>query len=161
MMNIPNRETVENLRSTYPVGCRIVLEHMDDPYVHIPVGEHATVTGVDDAGNVMCVWDCGSSLSLAYGADQAHKIGTEDEAKVTLDWYGRHQPEKDCRCPRCGEMMWGPKARHAVSRYASITVCDRCGMEEALECAGMVEKRPLMKWCAIVLPSIGGGAWRR
>ena len=66
--------------------------------------------------------------------DRAHKITTEDEAKVTLDWYGQHQPEKDCRCPRYGEMMWGPKARHALSRYAAITVCDRCGMEEALEC---------------------------
>lgn len=161
MMNFPNRETVEKLRSTYPVGCRVVLDHMDDPYVNIPVGAQATVTGVDDAGNVMCVWDCGSSLSLAYGADRAHKVGTEDEAKVTLNWYGRHQPEKDFRCPRCGEMMWGPKARHALSRYAAITVCDRCGMEEALEKAGQVEAKSLMKWCAIVLPSIGGGTWRR
>ena len=49
-MNFPNKETVEKLRSTYPVGCRIVLDHMDDPYVHIPVGAQATVTGVDDAG---------------------------------------------------------------------------------------------------------------
>ena len=110
----------------------------------------------------MCAWDCGgSSLSLAYGADQAHKISTEDEAKETLDWYGRHQPEENTRCPRCGEMMWGPRERHALSRYAAITVCDRCECEEALECAGMVEKRSLMKWCAIVLPSVGGGAWRR
>ncbi len=94
-MNFPNKETVEKLRSTYSVGCRIVLDSMDDPYVHIPVGTQATVTGVDDAGNVMCAWDCGgSSLSLAYGADQAHKISTEDEAKETLDWYGRHQPEE-------------------------------------------------------------------
>lgn len=37
-MNFPNKETDEKLRSTYPVGCRIVLDHMDDPYVHIPVG---------------------------------------------------------------------------------------------------------------------------
>ena len=161
MMNFPNKETVEKLRSTYPVGCRVVLDHMDDPYVHIQVGSQATVTGVDDAGNVMCAWDCGSSLSLAYGADQAHKISTEDEAKETLDWYGRHQPEENTRCPRCGEMMWGPKERHALSRYATITVCDRCGSEEGLECAGMVEKMPLVKWCAIALPSVGGGAWRR
>ena len=160
-MNFPNKKTVEEMRNTYPVGCRIVLDHMDDPYVHIPVGSQATVTGVDDAGNVMCVWDCGSYLSLAYGADRAHKISTEDEAKVTMDWYGIKQPDKDCRCPRCGEMMWGPKARHALSRWAAITVCDRCGREEGLECAGMVEKRPLMKWCAIALPSVGGGAWRR
>lgn len=160
-MNFPNKETVEKLRSKYPVGCRIVLDSMDDPYVHIPVGAQTTVTGVDDAGNVMCVWDCGSSLSLAYGADHAHKINTEAEAKVTLDWYGRHQPEENARCPRCGEIMWGPRARHAMSRFAAITVCDRCGCEEVLEKAGLTEVKPLMKWCAIVFPSVGGGAWRR
>ena len=54
MMSFPNRETVEKLRSTYPVGCLVVLDHMDDPYVHIQVGSQANVTGVDDAGNVMC-----------------------------------------------------------------------------------------------------------
>lgn len=160
-MKFPNKETVEKLRSTYPVGCRIVLDHMDDPYVHIPVGAQATVTGVDDAGNLMCAWDCGSSLSLAFGADRAHKIRTEDEARVTLDHYGARQPEKNCRCPRCGEIIWGPKARHALSRYAAVTVCDRCGMEESLERAGMAEAKPLMEWCAVELPAIGGGAWRR
>ena len=72
IMKFPNKETIEKLRSTYPVGCRIVLDSMDDPYVHIPVGAQATVTGVDDAGNVMCDWDCGSSLSVAYGADLVH-----------------------------------------------------------------------------------------
>jgi len=28
---------------------------------------------------------------------------TEEETKATLDWYGKHQPEKDARCPRCYE----------------------------------------------------------
>ena len=80
-MNFPCRETVESLRTTYPVGCRVVLDHMDDPYVHIPVGPQATVTGVDDIASVMCAWDEGGSLSVAYGADRCHKIGTEAEAK--------------------------------------------------------------------------------
>ena len=44
IMNFPNKETVDNLTSTYPVGCRIALDYMDDPYVHIPVGTQATVT---------------------------------------------------------------------------------------------------------------------
>ena len=57
--------------------------------------------------------------------------------------------------------MWRPKARHALSRWAAITACDRCGMEEALEKAGMVETKPLMQWCACVIPPIGGGAWQR
>ena len=161
MMRFPDRETVENLRRTYPIGCRIVLEEMDDPYVKIPIGSQATVTGVDDAGNILCAWDMGSGLSIAYGADRCHKVNTEAEAKVTLDWYGKHQPDEDCRCARCGAMMFGPRARHALSRRADITICDEDGMKEALEDAGMLEKLPLMKWCAIQLPQIGGGAWKR
>ena len=160
-MRFPDKETVERLRSAYPVGCRIVLDEMDDPFTKIPVGAQATVAGVDDAGNIMCAWDCGSGLSVAYGADRCHKIASEEEAKVTLDWYGKHQPEEDCRCPRCGNMMFGPKARHALSRRADIIICDEDGTKEALEDAGMMEKLPLMEWCAIKLPQVGGGVWRR
>ena len=157
----PSKEKVEQLRRAYPVGCRVVLDEMDDPYTKIPVGAQATVTGVDDAGNIMCAWDTGSSLSVAYGADRCHKIRTEEEAKATLDWYGKHQPEKDARCPRCGDMMFGSRATHAISRWAEITVCDRCGTEEALEQAGLAKKKPLTEWCACALPQIGGGKWRR
>ena len=31
MMGFPKRETVERLRRDYPVGCRVVLDSMDDP----------------------------------------------------------------------------------------------------------------------------------
>lgn len=159
-MKFADRKTVERLRKTYPAGCRIVLDEMDDPYTKIPIGAQATVTGVDDAGNIMCFWDMGSSLSIAYGADRCHKVASEDEAKTTLDWYGNHQPEENAICPRCGEVMPGATGRHAISRWASITVCDRCGTIEALEQAGLTEKKPLMKWAAIEGPQAGEGAWR-
>lgn len=159
-MKFADRKTVERLRKTYPAGCRIVLDEMDDPYTKIPIGAQATVTGVDDAGNIMCSWDMGSSLSIAYGADRCHKIATEVETKITLDWYGNHQPGEDAICPRCGEVMPGAIGRHAISRWASITVCDRCGTIEALEQAGLTEKRPLMKWAAIEGPQAGVGAWQ-
>lgn len=161
MNKFPSRETVEQLRRTYPVGCRIVLDEMDDPYRKIPVGAQATCQGVDDAGNILCAWDDGGSLSIAYGADRCHKVSAEEEAKVTLDWYGRHQPEEDARCPRCGDIMFGKTARHALSRRANIYICDADGMKEALEDASMGEKLPLTEWCAINLPQMGGGRWKR
>ena len=65
MMGFPNRETVEHIRRTYPAGCRVVLDEMDD--VHAPrIGSQGTVTGVDDTGSVMCAWDEGGSLSVVY-----------------------------------------------------------------------------------------------
>ena len=84
----------------------------------------------------------------------------EYKREVTLDWYGKHQPEEDAICPRCGELMPGATSRHALSRWASITVCDQCGTIEALEQAGLTAKKPLMKWAAIEGPQAGKGAWR-
>ena len=155
----PDRETVERLRWEYPVGCRIVLDEMDDPYTKIPVWTQATCEGVDDAGNILCAWDCGSSLSIAYGADRCHRIATEAEAKVTLDWYGKHQPKENARCPRCGSRMVGATSRHALSRRANIMICDEDGMREALEDAGVLERLPLMQWVSITSPQHGEGPW--
>ena len=147
-MVFADRKTVERLRKTYPVGCRIVLDEMDDPYTKIPVGAQATCKGVDDAGDILCAWDMGSSLKVAYGADRCHKVGTEAEAKVTLDWYGKHQPEEDAVCPRCGAVMPGPKGRH-----------DQCGTIEALEKAGLTKALSMMEWTAVKDPQNGGGLW--
>ncbi len=37
-MRFANRTKLERLRSEYPVGCRIVLDEMDDPYRKMPAG---------------------------------------------------------------------------------------------------------------------------
>ncbi len=159
-MNFPNRGTVQRLRREYLVGCRIVLDEMDDPYTKIPIGAQATCQGVDDAGNILCAWDCGSGLSIAFGADHCHKVGTEEEAKVTLEWYGKHQSRENARCPRCGCQMEGPTSHHALSRRAGIMICDEDGMREALEDAGILKRMPLMQWAAIAGPEHGEGAWK-
>ncbi len=78
---------------------------------------------------------------------------------ITLGICEAHRSQPLPTCPAFRGMMWGPKARHALSRSASVTVCDQCGMEKSLEYAGMVRAKPLMKGCAIALPSDGGGAW--
>ena len=158
-MNFPNRETVERLRRTYPAGCRIVLDAMDDPYTKIPIGSQATCLGVDDAGSVMVAWDCGSSLSVAWPVDRCHKVSTEEEARVTLNWYGKRQPKENARCPRCGAIMEGATLRHALSRRADIYISDDCGMREALEDAGITPHMSITEWVAIKEPQNGGGKW--
>lgn len=126
----PSREIIDNLRRQYPRNCRIVLDKMTDP--HAPaVGEQAICFGVDDGGNILCQWDSGSSLNIAYGADQCHVVSTEQEAEVSLDYFGAHW-RWGLRCPRCGKETEEPSL-YALSRRANIQICDRCGIEEALE----------------------------
>ena len=95
-----------------------------------------------------------------FGYDECHMISTEEEARTTLDWYGKHQPEENARCPRCGALMRGKTARQALSRWADIMVCPPCGYLESLEAAGIIDKIPLMQWTAITEPMEGGGEWK-
>lgn len=69
----PGRAIIEDLREYYPVGCRIVLDRMDDPQAP-PIGTTGTVQGVDDIGSIMVSWDAGGSLSVAYGKDKCHRL---------------------------------------------------------------------------------------
>ena len=146
-MTFPDRKTVERLREQFPVGCRIVLDCMDDPYVSIPPGTQGTCRGVDDGGNVMAVWDCGSSLSIAFGADRAHRVASEEEIKVSLNWLGKKQQTAG-HCPRCGVPL-DSFERHALSRRANITICDEDGVSEALEDAGFAPRLPLSEWWCV------------
>ena len=156
-----SEETIEELRRRYPVGCRIVLDRMEDPYRKIPEGAQATVMGVDDTGSILPAWDCGGSLNLLFGVDAYHKIHTEEEAWVTLDWYGKNQWDKHSRCPRCGAMLWGPKTDYPLSNRANVRICEKCADIEESEDAGIVERERLMRWCACVIPQAGGGKWKR
>lgn len=83
-MRFANRTELERLRSEYPVGCRIVLDEMDDPYRQMPAGLQGVCRGVDDAGNILASWDNGSTLSVAYGADKCHRVVSEVEVKESL-----------------------------------------------------------------------------
>lgn len=62
---------VLRLREQYAPGTRIELTApMQDPYIKLNAGERATVRDVDDAGNILCRWDSGSSLNLIPSVDQ-------------------------------------------------------------------------------------------
>lgn len=80
-MNFPKKSIVNALRKAYPVGCRVVLTHMDDVQAP-PMGTKGTVLGVDDAGSLLVDWDNGSSLNVVYGEDRCRKIDT-----VTVTCY--------------------------------------------------------------------------
>lgn len=72
-MRFPSREEVARVREQYPVGCRVVLERMDD-FQAPPIGTEGTVRGVDDTGSVMVDWDNGSGLHVVYGEDRCRRI---------------------------------------------------------------------------------------
>ena len=81
---------------------------------------------------------------FAFGADRAHRVASEEEIKVSLNWLGKKQQTAG-HCPRCGLPLEGFE-RQAVSRYADVAICSRCGSEEALEQAGFARKKPLTAW---------------
>ena len=72
-MRFPDRETVERLRREYPVGTRVRLVKMTDPFAP-PIGTLGVVRGVDDLGDVMVAWRNGSGLSVVFGEDVCEKV---------------------------------------------------------------------------------------
>ena len=71
-MKFPGWETVERMRKEYPVGTRVILEKMDDPFAP-PVGTAGTVLHVDDTASLVMKWDNGSGLNVVYGEDRVMK----------------------------------------------------------------------------------------
>ena len=69
----------EYYKNTYPVGTRIRLLHMDDPYSPVPDGTTGTVTFVDDMGTLHMKWDNGRSLGICLDEDSFEIIGKEAE----------------------------------------------------------------------------------
>ena len=64
-----HRNFVERMRKQYPPGTRVEVISLCNEEEHLKPGMKGTVVGVDDAGNILVNWDCGSSLSVLYGVD--------------------------------------------------------------------------------------------
>ena len=69
-MNTPNREWIKFMREQYPVGSRIRLTEMNDPYSKLTPGSEGTLMHIDDIGTFHVNWDCGSTLGLVIGEDR-------------------------------------------------------------------------------------------
>lgn len=72
-MKFPSKETIEQYRREYPVGCRVELVSMDD-FQAPPICTCGTVKSVDDIGNLLVRWDNGSGLNAVLGVDVVRKI---------------------------------------------------------------------------------------
>lgn len=77
-----------------------------------------------------------------------HRIG-EHINKTLTNLKARQDAGERMPCPRCGaDAMDDKPARNALSRQADISVCDACGVDEALR-AFNGNVLPLSEWaCA-------------
>ena len=82
MNRIPTQQQVESLRKNYPVGTRVVLHSMDDPYAPVPPGTNGPVTYVDDMGQIGVNWDNGSGLSLVPCADTFSTVSEPENSTI-------------------------------------------------------------------------------
>lgn len=81
-MNEYDRSFAERIRRQYPEGTKIILDEMNDPYRKDMVsGLRGIVDHVDDAAQIHCIWQNGSSLALIPGEDKFH-IDAEQEQDI-------------------------------------------------------------------------------
>ena len=69
-----SKEVIERLKAEYPVGAKVELLKMNDPYHRMPTGIIGEVIGVDDIGTIHVSWENGSQLGIAYGEDSCRRI---------------------------------------------------------------------------------------
>jgi len=73
-MFFPSKEEVDSIRSEYPVGSRVKLTSMNDPYTTLLPGALGTVSNVDCTGTIHVNWDSGNRLGVVLGVDSCQKI---------------------------------------------------------------------------------------
>lgn len=74
-MQVIKEWQLKQLREEYPVGTRVELIYMNDPYNRkLGPGCQGTVRWVDNMGTIHVSWDCGSNLGLIPGEDEFKKI---------------------------------------------------------------------------------------
>ena len=81
----------------------------------------------------------------------------ETLARILVSEFAEKQQGGHFACPRCGKMTMDAEiiTRNALSRRATVYICDSCGMAEAME--DMANSRtPLTAWAIVAAP----GNWR-
>ena len=79
----------------------------------------------------------------------------ETLARILITEFAKEQRGGHFACPRCGKMAMDTESvtRNALSRRATVYICDTCGTEEALE--DMLGNRmPLVAWAIAQTPEL-------
>lgn len=77
----------------------------------------------------------------------------ETLARILVAEFSKKQQGGHFACPRCGKMTMDAESvtRNALSRRATVYICDACGMQEALE--DMMDSiTPLTAWALVAAP---------
>lgn len=80
-------------------------------------------------------------------------VMNENEARALIERFAQKQQGGHFACPRCGKMTMNAESvtRNALSRRATVHICDACGTMEALEdMTG--DRRPLTAWAIVSAP---------
>lgn len=82
------------------------------------------------------------------------EVDAATAAKAKVDAFAKVQTDGVHFCPRCGRMSVKDRLHtNALSRAATIYVCDDCGMDEAIR-AFAGKELPLKDWAIAKLPSV-------
>ncbi len=90
------------------------------------------------------------------GYEEVVAEAARQEAKSLIERFAKKQRDGFFPCPRCGfRRMDADPIRNALSRRADVQICDRCGIDEAME-DFLGSPRPLTSWAIAEDP----GAYR-
>lgn len=81
-------------------------------------------------------------------------VNAEDAARKKIDAFAQLQTDGVHFCPRCGRMSVKDRLHtNALSRHASIYICDDCGTDEAIRDWAHAPL-PLKDWAIAQLPLV-------
>lgn len=82
------------------------------------------------------------------------EVDATTAAKAKVDAFAQIQTDGVNFCPRCGRMSIKDRLHtNALSRHASVYICDACGMDEAIrEFEG--DPLPMKDWAIARLPLV-------
>jgi len=141
----PSKEIVAEVRAVYPVGCRVELVSMNDPYTKLKPGERGTVDHVDDTGSVFVNWDSGSSLAVVFGVDEIKRCDIVKNCKLCgakMVWENPHLPGH-YHVSSCDLEEW-PICHDCMVEYCCRTNCLGCGYGKYPDCRFLDMKRHYM-----------------